>query len=47
MINKKLIHFNQMDAFEAHRDEIPEHSIVFIKDSCTISTRSQDYKFVN
>ena len=47
MINKKLIHFNQTEVFNARRDEIPEHSIVFIKDSCEISTRNDSWKWVS
>lgn len=47
MINKKLIHFNQVDTFKERQNEVPEHSIVFIKDSCEINTRNDSWKWVN
>lgn len=49
MIDKKLIHFKNKEIFDeqCNLGNISDVSIVFIKDSCTIRTHSQDYKFVN
>lgn len=44
---KKLYHFNEKSKFEEKKSEIPETSIVFVKDSNEIYTHGNLYSFCN
>lgn len=43
---KKLYHFNEKSKFEEKKSEIPETSIVFVKDSNEIYTHEEEYQWV-
>jgi len=45
-INKKLVHFNSKSKFEEKKSEIPETSIVFVKDINEIYTHGEEYQWV-
>lgn len=45
-INKKLVHFNSKSTFEEKKTEIPETSIVFVKDANEIYTHGEEYQWV-
>lgn len=49
MINNRIIHFEHKDTFDEQNElnNVSDLSIVFIKDSCTVRTHSQDYNFIN
>lgn len=44
MINKKLIHFKENSDFESRKSEIPDTSIVFVKDANKIYTHDTEYQ---
>lgn len=46
MIAKKLIHFNEKNAFESRKEDIKDSSIVFIKETNEIYTHGESYNFV-